>query len=66
MVTNKKEQKTCGFAAKTYVATIKDTPIAELKKKKKKSNNFFIRITKHPKNLLNYRFLNSKINESFI
>ena len=30
MVTNKKEQKNCGSAAKTHVATIKDTSIAEL------------------------------------
>jgi hypothetical protein len=34
MVTNKKEQKTCGSAAKTLVATIKDTSIAELEEKK--------------------------------
>jgi hypothetical protein len=42
MVANKKEQTTCGSAAKTYVATIKDTSIVELKKKRKKSNNFLI------------------------
>jgi hypothetical protein len=36
MVTNKKEQTTCGSAAKTYVATIKDTSIAELKVQKSK------------------------------
>ena len=48
MVTNKKEQKTCGSAGKTHVATIKDTSIAELKKKEKKSNNFLIRIAKNP------------------
>ena len=29
-----KEQKTCGSAAKTLVATIKDTSIAELEEKK--------------------------------
>jgi len=28
--TNKKEQKSCGSAVKTHVATIKDTSIAEL------------------------------------
>jgi hypothetical protein len=36
MVANKKEQKTCGSAANTHAATIKDTSIAELKKKEKK------------------------------
>jgi hypothetical protein len=35
MVTNKTEQKISGSAAKTLVATIKDTTIAELKQKKK-------------------------------
>jgi hypothetical protein len=35
MVTNKKEQKTCGSAAKTLVATIKDTSFAEIKENKK-------------------------------
>jgi hypothetical protein len=33
MVTNKKEQKTCGSAAKTHVDIIKDTSFAEIKKK---------------------------------
>jgi hypothetical protein len=35
MVTNKKEPKTSCSAAKTLVATIKDTSIAERKKNKK-------------------------------
>jgi hypothetical protein len=46
MVTNKKEQKTCGSAAKTCVATNKDTSIAELKEQKSKKK--WIRITKNP------------------
>ena len=34
MATNKKEQKTCGSAAKTHVDLMKDTSLAEIKKQK--------------------------------